>query len=446
MAKISLNYGTKDAIEKETITDGAVYLSTDTDELFVDLSGLRHIIGSGPAWTEMEQPPGYTVPTISTTDSSVDLDQATGTYTAKLNFSNVAGEPYSVSQMNTINAGKVTVNDQAVNAVQSVTKTDNAVNVVFNAGEVTPTESGTATLAVASGFKVNDDTMTDQAISFVVPCERPAPIGKFNIDWENSFLIGSTDSNAGGIEGALKLHLYGKQNGISTFGTSGFGGTIVSNLGPSATNNVSTITQPEVNSLYLERYFNNDYEYRHTVNLGVLANNLHSSGFSRYGYIKQLNDVTLGPVYVDNQTLDLKCSPIDSIQQVYLGMPSQWILQENDIGVQTPAALRNSFNWSDYEKASYLHQIVARSGVLASVELSDPLELISKTAYTSQNDTIIDLKVRHKPTNTEGKIISRITNNGAGKRYTIVNTIAEDLKSLGFSFPVILNTRINGVF
>lgn len=57
MAKISLNYGTKNAIEKETITDGAVYLSTDTDELFVDLSGLRHIIGGGPAWTEMEQPP-----------------------------------------------------------------------------------------------------------------------------------------------------------------------------------------------------------------------------------------------------------------------------------------------------------------------------------------------------------------------------------------------------
>lgn len=170
MAKISLNYGTKDAIEKETITDGAVYLSTDTDELFVDLSGLRHIIGGGPLWTEMEQPPSYAVPTINTTDSSVDLDQATGTYTVKLNFSNVAGEPYSVSQMNTVNAGKVTVNDQAVNAVQSVTKTDNAVNVVFNAGEVTPTESGTATLAVASGFKVNDDTMTDQAISFEVPC------------------------------------------------------------------------------------------------------------------------------------------------------------------------------------------------------------------------------------------------------------------------------------
>lgn len=182
MAKISLNYGTKDVIEKETITDGAVYLSTDTDELFVDLSGLRHIIGGGPAWTEMEQPPSYTVPTISTADSSVDLDQTTGTYTAKLNFSNVAGEPYSVSQMNTINAGKVTVNNQAVNAVQSVTKTDNAVNVVFNAGEVTPTESGTATLAVASGFKVNDDTMTDQVVSFEVPCERPAPIGKFNID------------------------------------------------------------------------------------------------------------------------------------------------------------------------------------------------------------------------------------------------------------------------
>lgn len=78
-----------------------------------------------------------------------------------------------------------------------------------------------------------------------------------------------------------------------------------------------------MNSLYLERYFNNDYEYRHAVNLGVLANNLHSSGFSRYGYIKQLNDVTLGPVSVDNQTLDLKCSPIDSTQQVYLGMPSQ---------------------------------------------------------------------------------------------------------------------------
>lgn len=170
MAKISLNYGTKDAIEKETITDGAVYLSTDTDELFVDLSGLRHIIGGGPLWTEMEQPPSYTVPTINTTDSSVDFDQATGTYTVKLNFSNVAGEPYSVSQMNTVNAGKVTVNDQAVNAVQSVTKTDNAVNVVFNAGEVRPTESGTATLAVASGFKVNDDTMTDQAISFEVPC------------------------------------------------------------------------------------------------------------------------------------------------------------------------------------------------------------------------------------------------------------------------------------
>ena len=176
MAKISLNYGTKNAIEKETITDGAVYLSTDTDELFVDLSGLRHIIGGGPAWTEMEQPPSYTVPTINTTDSSVDLDQATGTYTAKLNFSNVAGEPYSVSQMDTVNAGKVTVNNQAVNAVQSVTKTDNAVNVVFNAGEVTPTESGTATLTVASGFKVNDDTMTDQAISFDVPCEKYDPV------------------------------------------------------------------------------------------------------------------------------------------------------------------------------------------------------------------------------------------------------------------------------
>lgn len=90
--------------------------------------------------------------------------------------------------------------------------------------------------------------------------------------------------------------------------------------------------------------------------------------------------------------------------------------------------------------------MIARSGVLASVELSDPFELISKIAYTSGNDTIIDLKVRHKPTNTEGKIISRITNNGAGKKYTIVNTIAEDLKSLGFSFPVVLNTRINGVF
>lgn len=108
--------------------------------------------------------------------------------------------------------------------------------------------------------------------------------------------------------------------------------------------------------------------------------------------------------------------------------------------------MRNSFNWSDYEKASYLHQIIARSGVLASIELSEPIELVSKTAYTSGNDTIIDLKVRHKPTNTEGKIISRITNNGAGKNYTIVNTVAEDLKPLGLSFPIVLNTRINGVF
>lgn len=44
MAQVNFNYGTNSAIKKSTVTNGRVYVTSDTNQLYVDLDDTRHLI------------------------------------------------------------------------------------------------------------------------------------------------------------------------------------------------------------------------------------------------------------------------------------------------------------------------------------------------------------------------------------------------------------------
>lgn len=95
--------------------------------------------------------------------------------------------------MNTVNTGKITINNVTTGNITAVEENADKVAITLDASSVEPTEAGIATLAIAPGFAINDETQTEEEISLELPCEKydPTPSYIFSFSRYNSMNVTS---------------------------------------------------------------------------------------------------------------------------------------------------------------------------------------------------------------------------------------------------------------